>query len=210
VLELSGLYYPNRIARLFFLAMQDVMGSNGLNAVLSLAGLEAFVDHPPPDNMARQFDFAYVSSLSQGLEDMYGTRGGRGMALRIGRACFSMGLKDFGAMAGVNDPAFQALPTEERVHLGLRALALIFTHFSDQYSIVTDEGNAYHFVVDISPFAWGRSDDRPVCHALSGIIQESMRWVSNGYEFHVQEIACHATGSDNCTFKVNKKPIGQL
>jgi hypothetical protein len=84
VLEPSGLYYPNRFARLFFLAMEDVMGKHGLNSVLSIANLDAYIDQPPPDNMARQFDFAYMAALSEALENMYGTRGGRGIALRFG------------------------------------------------------------------------------------------------------------------------------
>jgi predicted hydrocarbon binding protein len=57
--------------------------------------------------------------------------------------------------------------------------------------------------------AWARSSDRPVCHALGGIIQEALRWASNGYEFHVQETTCRASGSEHCVFKINKKPIGQ-
>lgn len=210
MLEPSGLYYPNRIARLFFLAMEEVMGKSGLDALLSSAGLETYIQHPPPDNLSRQFDFAYMAAMYEALEELYGTKGGRGMALRIGRACFSLGLKDFGALAGVSDPAFQSLPLPDKTLLGLKALAYIFTHFSDQHSNVTDEGDAYHFIVEVSPFAWARVADRPVCHALSGIIQESLRWVTKGYEFHVQEIACHATGSDQCVFKINKKPIGQL
>jgi hypothetical protein len=42
------MYYPNRIARLFFIAMEDVMGRIGLNAILSLAGLDNFIDQTPP------------------------------------------------------------------------------------------------------------------------------------------------------------------
>jgi predicted hydrocarbon binding protein len=99
---------------------------------------------------------------------------------------------------------------EERTALGLKALALIFTRFSDQQTSVSEVQDAYQFIVDISPMAWGRSSDRPVCHALTGIIQESLRWVTRGYEFHVQEIACHAVGAERCIFRVGKKPIGQL
>jgi hypothetical protein len=210
VLEPSGLYYPNRIARLFFLAMEEVMGKSGLEALLKSASLETYIQHPPMDNLARQFDFAYMAAINETLEEMYGTKGGRGMALGVGRACFRLGLKDFGAMAGVNDPAFQSLPLPNKTLLALKALASIFTHFSDQVSTVVDAGESYHFIVDVSPMAWGRVADRPVCHALSGIIQESLRWGTKGYEFHVQEIACRATGSDQCIFKINKKPIGQL
>jgi predicted hydrocarbon binding protein len=190
--------------------MEEVIGKSGLSALLSSAGLETYINHPPPDTLARQFDFAYMAALNEALEEMYGTKGGRSIALRVGRACFALGLKDFGAMAGVNHPSFQALPLLDKTLLGLKALASIFTHFSDQECSVVDAGDQFQFVVEISPMAWGRVADRPVCHALGGMIQESLRWVSKGYEFHVQEIACHATGSDHCVFKINKKPIGQL
>ncbi len=33
----SGLYYPNKIARIALTAIEDVMGKNGLNAILNLA-----------------------------------------------------------------------------------------------------------------------------------------------------------------------------
>jgi hypothetical protein len=209
VLEPSGLYYPNRFARWFLLAMEDVMGKHGLSAILNLADLQATIDHLPPDTLARQFDFAYMAALNEALETMYGARGGRGMALRIGRACFSRGMKHFGALAGMSDPAFQAIPLDQRVEVGVRALAGIYTRFSDQQSIVEDAGEHYHFVTAYSPMCWGRSADRPVCHALAGILQEGLRWCSGGYEFHTQEIACRAAGADQCVFRINKKPIGQ-
>lgn len=208
MLEPSGLYYPNRIARVLLIAMEDVMGKAGLNAVLSLAELDGFIEHYPPDNLARQFDFAYLASLSQALEEMYGARGGRGMALRIGRASFAAGIKTFGAMAGMADPAFQALPLERRTQLGIEALAAIFTNFSDQHTYINETDTHYEFITEYSPFAWGRMTDKPVCNALLGIIQETLRWASNGFEYHVQETTCRAVGDEVCTFRISKKPIG--
>lgn len=208
MLEPSGLYYPNRFARLFLLAMEDVMGQHGLTTILSMAGLDTYIDSPPPDNLARQFDFVYMAALSQALEDVYGTRGGRGIALRIGRATFSKGFKSFGMLAGMAHPAFTVLPLDERVALGVQAVTAVFTRFSDQATTVADTGDAYLFTVENSPMAWGRSAERPVCHALAGIIQEGMRWASRSYEYHVQEIACRAAGGDACVFRVSKQPIG--
>lgn len=208
MLEPSGLYYPNRFARLFLLAMEDVMGMHGLNTILSMAGLDTYIDNPPPDNLARQFDFAYLSSLSQALEDVYGARGGRGIALKIGRATFSRGIKNFGMMAGMADPTFQALAMDKRTRLGLDALAAVFAKFSDQQSRVEARDDHYVFIAEVCPFSWGRVTDRPVCHALAGIIQESLRWATHGFEFHVHEIACRATGNEHDIFKVHKNPIG--
>jgi hypothetical protein len=87
----SGLYYPNKIARIALMAIEDVMGKNGLNAILNLAGLSHLIDNYPPDNLERQFDFADFSAINGALEEMYGPRGGRGLALRAGRAPFPKG-----------------------------------------------------------------------------------------------------------------------
>lgn len=209
MLETSGLYYPNRIARAFFTATEEVMGKSGLNTILNLAGMSHYIDNPPPDNVATQFDFSGLAALSQALENVYGKSGGRGMALRIGRASFARGIKTFGALGGMAHPAFRQLSLEQRTEIGLTALANVFTSFSDQQSHLQETSEAYLFVVEVSPFAWGRSSDKPVCHALIGMIQECLRWATNGREFLVQEVSCHAAGGEHCVFRVNRNPIGQ-
>lgn len=205
----SGLHYPNRIARAFFAAMNDVMGPNGLSSLLKIARMETYLNSPPPDDLQRIFDFSEIAALSTALEEMYGSRGGRGMALRIGQSAFARGMKDFGVMRAVNDPAFRNLNLDKRIDYGLQGLAAIMTNFSDQASHVENHGNALLFISEISPFAWGRTAEKPVCHMMSGIILECLRWSSNGYEFYVREVECTATGSDHCTFRINKSAIGE-
>ena len=68
--KLSGLYYPDRFGRILLTGLEEIMGRNGLNAILNLANLSQFIDNPPPDSMDRNFDFAYISALNQALEDM--------------------------------------------------------------------------------------------------------------------------------------------
>lgn len=208
MLQLSGLFLPNRIARYFFLAMDDVMGQAGFTALLKLAKLEQYIGKLPPDTLDKTFDFASMAALNIALEANYGTRGGRGMALRVGRASFSHGMKTFGALAGMKHPAFRALPRDEASRLGLRALAHIFNTFSDQHSDVEEDAEAFRFIVDHSPAAWGRQSEKPVCHALAGMIQECMRWASDGHEYYVYETACTACGDPHCIFVINKISMG--
>jgi len=206
--EKSGLYYPNKIARIYIMAMEDVMGKNGLNAILNLAGLQSYIDNYPNDNLERQFDFADFTALNAALEDMYGPRGGRGLALRAGRACFSQGLKNFGALAGVGDLAFKVLPLGAKLKMGLPAMATIFTNFSDQISEVGEFDDHYTYTIKRCPVCWGRTADKPVCHAAVGLLQEGLRWVSGGHEFRVVETECKAAGAPNCLFVIYKEPIG--
>ena len=81
-LEKSGYYYANKFALIMLDALEDVLGENGLKAVLNLAHLPDLIGNFPPDNLEKEFDFAYVSAINQALEEIYGLRGGRGLALR--------------------------------------------------------------------------------------------------------------------------------
>ena len=185
------------------------MGPNGLNSLLKIAQMEAYIHHPPPDDLERAFDFAALSALNLALEEMYGAHGGRGISLRIGQSAFAQGLKSFGAMRAVNDSAFRALPLNKRTHYGLRGLASILTNFSDQTSHVENDDNTLLFISDVSPFSWARDAEKPTCHMMVGMILECLRWSSNGYIFYVRETDCIAKGNDRCVFRVNKSAIGE-
>jgi predicted hydrocarbon binding protein len=201
-------FYTNRIVRYCLLAMEEIMGKNGLNAILNMAKLPNLIDNYPPEDMDKKFDFADFSALIAALEEMYGPRGGRGLALRAGRAGFTHGLQGYAALVGAGDLAFRVLPLGTKLKLGLPMLVAVFNQFSDQ--IVRVEEQADHFVwhIDRCPVCWGRKTDKSVCFASTGVLQEALRWVSNGKEFRVDETACIGMGDSSCDFLIYKEPIG--
>jgi len=205
--EKSGFYYPNKFARITIEALEEVMGKNGLNAILHLAGLSELINNYPPDNLEKEFDFAYFTALCVALEEMYGPRGGRGLALRAGRATFADALRGFGALAGVGDLAFKVLPLTAKLKIGLPAMANIFTQFSDQISNVHDEGDKYVYTLVRCPMCWNRKADRPVCYVGQGLLQEGLRWVSGGHEFKVEISTCIAKGDDMGRYIIYKQPL---
>ncbi len=205
--EKSGFYYPNKFARITIEALEEVMGKNGLNAILHLAGLSELINNYPPDNLEKEFDFAYFTALCVALEEMYGPRGGRGLALRAGRATFADALRGFGALAGVGDLAFKVLPLAAKLKIGLPAMANIFTQFSDQISNVHEEADKYIYTLERCPMCWNRKADKPVCYVGQGLLQEGLRWVSGGHEFKVDMSTCIGSGSDMGRYIVYKEPI---
>ena len=66
----SGYFYPNRMTRIFLQDMEEIMGKNGLNAVLNMAKLSYLIDNYPPDNLGKEFDFASFTALNAALEEM--------------------------------------------------------------------------------------------------------------------------------------------
>lgn len=203
----SGYFYPNKMGRILLTSMEEVMGRNGLNALLNLTNMREWIQELPPDNLEKAFDFSNISNLNRGLEEIYGPRGGRGLALRGGRAIFSRGLKQFGALAGVGDLAFKVLPLATKLKIGVPAVARIFTQFSDQTSRVEDQNDHFLYYIDRCSMCWQRKTDRPICYIAVGILQEALRWVSGGLEFRIEELDCIAMGAESCVFKIDKEPI---
>ena len=203
----SGYYYPNRIARIYLQAMEEVMGRNGLNALLNLTGLQQYIEEFPKNNLDREFDLSDFSNLNQGVFDVYGPRGGRGLSLRGGRATFDQGLKGFGALAGVGDIAFRILPEKTKLKIGVPAMARVFSQVSDQISRVESFDDHYLYYIDRCPVCWGRKSDHPICFVATGLLQSGLKWVSSGRDYRVQEIECIAAGGSSCVFKIDKQPI---
>jgi predicted hydrocarbon binding protein len=162
----------------------------------------------PPDNLNREFNFADYSAVNGALEEMCGPRGGRGLALRAGRASFAHGLRHFGALAGAGDMAFQVLRLDTKLKIGISAMAKIFSQVSDQKSTVEETPTEFMYTMKPCPVCWGRKSEKPVCHAGAGLLQEGLRWVSGGDEFRVQEAKCIGCGDEVCVLVVQKEPIG--
>ncbi len=203
----SGLHYPNKIGRIYLMAMEEVMGTNGIKAVLNLAKVPHLINNYPPNNLAREFDFSDFGAIGAAIEEMYGPRGGRGLALRAGRASFAQGLSEFGSVIGASELAFKVIPLGTKVKVGLKAMAETFSKFSDQHSEVVEADDHFVYTIHKCPVCWGRTSDKPICYGAVGILQEGLRWVSGGKDFKVEEVECHAAGDPNCVFHIHKEPL---
>jgi predicted hydrocarbon binding protein len=200
-------YYPNKMGRLVLLAMEEIIGRTGLNAILNLSGLSQFINNYPPNNLDLQFSFNNLSEILQRLEDLYGARGGQGLALRSGRACLKYGLREFGPLLGINDLAFRLLPLHMKLRVGAEAFALSFNELTDQVVRLEEEIDHYSWIIERCPLCWNRQAARPVCHLAVGILEESLHWVSGGRHFNVEEVQCIAAGDPTCTITIDKEPL---
>jgi len=190
------------------LALEDVMGKNGVNAVLNLARLRHLINNYPPNNLDLGWSFDEMGALNQSLEDMYGPRGGRGLATRAGRAGLYYALKDFAAVLGIADLAFRLLPMGMKIKIGLNAMSETFNKTSDQVVRVEEQLDHFLYYIDRCPVCWGRQAQTPICYGALGLLQEGLHWVTGGKNVRVEEIECIAMGHPSCVFLVEKRPLG--
>lgn len=200
-------FYPQKMGRIIFLAMEEVIGQSGVNTVLRLAGRDELIQNYPRPSSERAFSFETVSGLHISLEQVYGPRGGRGLALRTGRACFKYGIKEYGSIMGITEMAFRLLPLSTKLHAGARTFADLFNRHTDQKVRLEETETQILWHIERCPLCWGRSESEPVCHLAVGLLQEALYWLSGGKVFNVEETACIAMGAPECTITIDKTPL---
>jgi len=200
-------FYPNKMGRIVFLALEEVMGRNGVNAILNLARLQHHIGNYPPNDFAKKFAFDELSQLLQALDEMYGPRGGRGLARRAGHACFRLGIKDFGPMLGIADLTFRILPLNMKLRIGFEVLAQTLNKFTDHLVRLGEDGQYFQWIMERCGVCWGRKSTLPCCHLFVGILEEGLYWISGGKNFYVEEVACIAAGDPACTILISRRPL---
>ncbi len=200
-------FYPNRMGRIIFLAMEEILGQGGTNAVLNLANLSGFIQNYPADNLERAFPFAVISRLQAAMETYYGKHGGQGVAMRIGRTCFQTSRRVYARQLSLGDLAFRLMPLQTRLQVGANRLAEIFNQQTDQQIHLEFKDEVILWKTKNCPLCWQRQTESPSCHLTVGFLQEALDWVSSGKYFSVNEISCMANGASACTIVINRNPM---
>jgi hypothetical protein len=200
-------FYPNKMGRTILQALGEVLSHVGLSAVLNLANLQQRINELPLDNLAKGYSFDELSLTLLTLEQLYGPRSGRGLALRTGRTCFKYGIRDFGLMIGSTELAFRLLPLETKLRVGGGLFADLFNNYSDQVVRVEETPTQILWIIERCPVCWQRKADSAICHLAVGVLQEALYWVSGGKYFNVEETLCIAKGDPTCTIAVDKQVI---
>ena len=195
------------MGRILLLAMEEVLGRSGLNAVLRLASLDHLIGDYPPNTLDRAFPFEQLGGIHDSLDRMFGPQSGRGLALRTGRVCFKYGMQEFSPNLGSGNLSFRLLPLNLKVISGAKAFANLFNQNSDQRVHVSEAPDRIWWHVERCPICWGRQTEAPCCHLVVGLIQESLYWVSGGHNFMVEETQCRAHGDSLCSIQAARIPL---
>jgi len=200
-------FFPNRLGRILLLAFEEVMGKNGLNAILNLASLSSLIDNYPPEDEQRTISFETLCLLQSTLEQGYGPHGGHGLALRAGRVFFSHGLRTYGPGLGLNDADFRFQPADQKMMSVLNALTDFFNQNTDQVVLLRASEDKIFWQIEKCPWCWERQGTEPLCQFAVGMIQEALFWVSGGKFYNVVEETCIAQGDSACLIVIDRVPL---
>ena len=193
----------NALVRQALTSAQEVMGENGLTAVLKTSGLERFVGNFPPDNLEPSINASQYAKLNEAIEAFYG-RGGRGMLRRIGKASFQYAVREQAALLGLAGVALKLLPEKQRIKFILNSMAGALKKSNPQVEAwVDDSGERLAYLESTCGICYGREGDTPICHLYVGSITEAVSWAS-GKEHQIIETHCLAKGDPYCRFEVGE------
>jgi predicted hydrocarbon binding protein len=186
--------------------MEEVIGRAGVSAVLNLSGLSSLVKPSMPLFPEEGVLISYhdLSDTQDTLEQLYGLRSGRGLALKAGRALFTISLRQYGRELGLLDKEFRLQPPVVKIQAGLRRLACFFSQTGDSAVRLEEDPRHFHWIVDNCPLCWGRRSDVPICHMQVGMLQEFFYWASGGKNYAIEETECSAMGARACAFSIDK------
>ncbi|MCJ7432880.1 MAG: 4-vinyl reductase [Anaerolineales bacterium] len=190
----------NALVRQALVSAQEVMGENGLNAVLRTSGLERYVGNFPPDNLEPGIQSLEYARLNQTIEEFYG-RGGRGMLKRIGKASFQYGVREQASLLGVAGVALKLLSEKQRIKFILNGMANALKKSNAQVNAWVEDGDMLAYLDATCAICHGRKSAEPVCHLYIGSITEAVHWAT-GETREIIETHCMAKGDPYCRFEV--------
>jgi len=193
----------NSLVRQALMSAQEVMGDNGLNAVLRTSGLERFIGNFPPNNLEPSIQASQYARLNQAIEDFYG-RAGKGMLRRIGKASFQYGVREQAALLGVAGVALKLLPEKQRIKFILNGMVDALKKSNPQVHAWVDESSErLAYVESTCAICHSRRSEMPICYLYAGSIGEAVKWAT-GKEHNVTETHCLAKGDPYCRFEIGE------
>ena len=184
------------LGRIMEEGVKEIIGQDGMNAVYHLTG-----------RGERESAGEELARMQIALERLYGARGGRGVALRAGRAAFDRILKQYGGEMGVKSLDYRLNPTPRRLRIGLEALATQLTGLCDESIEVLEDEAAWIWRLAECPLCRPGGADEPACSFFVGLLQEFTGWASGGKIYAVSETECRASGNPACVVRIEKRPL---
>lgn len=198
---------PDKVERTILNASLEVLGQDDILPIFKRADLSYLIEGYSDRTRKAAFDLTELGRMQATLEDVYGKRSGRGLALRTGRAIFKHVLREFRPTVEITEPKFRLLPLDEKMHAGAEFMAQVLSSQLEKEIYVQEKEGKLLWIIQDCPLCRGRNTSSPSCHIFLGFLQEAYYWISGGSWYLIEETDCIAVGDPVCTFVLYTPPI---
>lgn len=205
-------WMPNATLRLLFMSIEEVMGADGMKAVLNGAHLQQYIGNYPPNTLDLGVKFSEYGLAEQAVETFYGPRGARAMLTRVGREVFRYGLREQSAVLGMAGNALKSLPLismQAKMKILLQQIVSAANKTVNQPTRLEEDAESFIMVVDQCVCEYRPYHPNPCCLVTVGTLTEAMKWLTDK-PFDIKEITCLNVGADACRYRIPKKAGADL
>jgi predicted hydrocarbon binding protein len=190
---------PNELLSAYLIALEDLLGKNGVNTVLNISGYQEWVESYPSDSTREPIPHAALSKIQETVEDIYGTRTGLNLSRSAARNTLT---KAHAELVDIERLKHLSGDEIEKIEQALRAFANLFASDNSGGSTVSRENKQLSISFQDCPNCAGRESKSPICMTYLGWIEGLVMLVDSGVEVVISETTCLATGDDECTFDI--------
>ncbi|HZU87154.1 MAG TPA: 4-vinyl reductase [Anaerolineaceae bacterium] len=148
-----------------------------------------------------------LPSVHAALQEMYGMRGGQGVALRAGQSAYKTLLRRQGMQMGLFSNQFRLLPTHARIRLGLEALAEQISLLWNEKVTIAEDGRYWIWRTEHCPLCADLHTAYPSCYFTIGFLQGFLSWTAGGKNYLVAETECVAMGHPACVLMIDQRAV---
>jgi divinyl protochlorophyllide a 8-vinyl-reductase len=194
--EESGV--PAAAVRTMLDAIGDVAGDKGRNMVLRHAGLEEYIENPPPMDVGKVFvPKDHYRAICRSLMDVF-SRSSRVLLLYAGEGTIHRIME---ALPDIFSATMEFAPGPLRRKAVLKLSAMQRAKAVGREPKVEYEKDkvVYHYYN--CPFCEGHESDEPICYYGAGCLKALAEWAT-GKPHKVTEIECSAMGAEACVYEI--------
>ena len=193
----------NKAFLVILLGVEDVVGKNGMAAVLRAANLAQYINnYPPSDTEYGGHQQRYMAQVNHALYDIYGPRGARAILNRIGRGRAKSAIEENATFANAVRMAVGLLPRRMKVKLALERTSKEYSQQMGTEIRISEDAESFYWEDPHCAACVEWHSDVPVCHTTAGFIFGVLAWGTGDEDFKVQEVQCRAKGDATCRYQV--------
>jgi predicted hydrocarbon binding protein len=180
----------NLIIRMALDSTEEIIGTNGLKAMLNYAGLINLFDNKPDYSMDKNYTDEEYGKLTSSWYKVLGTSGGKAVFRVIGKSSGKRSIQ-----TGLFD-SLKDLPGPEKLYKMVELFAM-----GTGRGTVSKEGDVIIYDNPQCTACTGVSADGDICSGISGAFDEFAAWAGvPGYR--TAETKCKAKGDDTCRYEI--------
>lgn len=180
----------NLIIRMVLDSTEEIIGTNGLKAMLNYGGLIHLYENKPDYTLEKNYTDEEYGKLTSSWYKVLGTSGGKAVFRMIGK---SSGKRSIGT--GLFE-SFKDLPAREKLFKMVELFAL-----ATGRGKALQEGDIIVYDNPACTACTNFTSDTPVCTALNGALDEYAAW-AGVQGVRTVETKCKANGDDTCRYEV--------